>query len=164
MLNEELKIGVISDTHVRAIDELPDSLLTTLADVDLIIHAGDFTEKAVLDGLTNLGEVKAVLGNMDSAELRMILPKHDLFTVRGKRIGLIHGWGMPWGLAESVKDLFPDADIIIFGHSHNPVNEEKDGILFFNPGSATDKVFSRYCSFGIIEIEEGNIRAEIIRL
>jgi len=156
MLMKELSIAVVSDTHVRAIDELPDTLLTAMTEVDLIVHAGDFTEKAVLDGLRNLGKVKAVLGNMDSGELREVLPKRDLFTVGWKMIGLVHGWGMPWGLAESVKELFPDADIIIFGHSHEPTNRYIGKTLLFNPGRARN-------SFGLITIGE-EIRAEILKV
>lgn len=156
MLNKDLIIGVISDTHVRTIDELPDSLLTMLTDVDIIIHAGDFTEKAVLDELMNLGKVKAVRGNMDSDELKSILPKQDLFMVRGKRIGLVHGWGMPWGLSESVKGLFPDADIIIFGHSHQATNRYSGGSLLFNPGRARD-------SYGLLTIGK-ETKAEIFKV
>ena len=156
MLKKELRVGVISDTHARALDELPDPLLTTLADVDLIVHAGDFTEKAVLDGLRNLGEVKAVLGNMDSGALRRVLPRHDLFTVGGKRVGLIHGWGVSWGLAERVKELFSDVDIIIFGHSHEPSNRYIGKTLLFNPGRARH-------SFGLLTIGE-ETRAEILKV
>ena len=156
MLIKELRIGVISDTHARTLAELPDTLLTAMTEVDLIVHAGDFTEKAVLDGLRNLGEVKAVLGNMDSGELRKVLPKRDLFTLGGKMIGLVHGWGMPWGLAERVKELFPDADIIIFGHSHEPTNRYIGKTLLFNPGRARN-------SFGLLTIGE-EIKAEILKV
>ena len=155
MLIKELRIGVISDTHARTLAELPDTLLTAMTEVDLIVHAGDFTEKAVLDGLRNLGEVKVVLGNMDSGELRKVLPGQDLFTLGGKRVGLVHGWGMPWGLAERVKELFPDADIIIFGHSHVPTNRYIGKTLLFNPGRARN-------SFGLLTIGE-EIKAEILK-
>jgi putative phosphoesterase len=73
-----IKIGVISDTH--AISEVPSAILNALATVDLIVHAGDFTEKAVLDGLTAIGQVKAVSGNMDSQELKKALPRHISHT------------------------------------------------------------------------------------
>jgi putative phosphoesterase len=156
MIEKELRIGVISDTHARTMADLPDETLLALSDVDLIVHAGDFTEKAVLDGLMTLGEIKAVAGNMDGGELRRILPRQDLFNYGGKKIGLVHGWGVPWGLAERVRQAFPGADIVIFGHSHEPFNRITGGTLLFNPGRARD-------SFGIITIGD-TVEAEIVRV
>ena len=72
-----MRIGVISDTHVTSFAGLPDKIITALADVDVIIHAGDFTAKAVLDGLKQFREVKAVCGNMDSNELKQLLPDKE---------------------------------------------------------------------------------------
>jgi len=148
-----LRIGVIADTHVRAFSEIPSPILVALARVDLIIHAGDFTETAVLEGLGTLGEVKAVHGNMDSARLKRMLPPKELFIVNGKKIGLIHGSGGPWGMADRVRRMFKDVDIIIFGHSHQPYNQFIGGSLLFNPGRARD-------SFGLLTIDD-EIKAEI---
>ena len=151
-----MRIGVLSDTHATSFAELPDKILATLAEVDMIIHAGDFTTKSVLDGLRQLGEVRAVHGNMDSNELKQFLPQKELFVVRGKRIGITHGWGSPDGIEDRVGNLFSDADIIVHGHSHYSKNEVINGILFFNPGRARD-------SFGILTIGE-QVNGEIIRL
>jgi hypothetical protein len=137
-------------------DELPARVRMALAGVDLIVHAGDFTEKAVLDGLKALGEVKAVHGNMDSAELKRLLPEKELFVVKGRKVGLIHGSGGPWGIAGRIRQLFEDADVIIFGHSHEPCHLYLQGSLMFNPGRARD-------SFGLLTIDD-EINAEIIRL
>jgi len=150
-----MKLGIISDTHVRTIDEIPVSIRNALADVDLIIHAGDFTHKAVLDGLRTMGQVKAVRGNMDSAELKRILPERDVFEVNNKKIGLIHGSGIPWGIAERVKKQFTGVDIIVFGHSHEPYNRHIGGALLLNPGQAKS-------SFGLLTIDDG-IKAHILR-
>lgn len=147
-------IGVISDTHVKTIDEIPATILKALAGVDLIVHAGDFTERAVLDGLKTIGEVKAVSGNMDSGELKRMLPQKELFVVSGKNIGLIHGWGGPWGIAARVREMFTDVALIIYGHSHEPWNQFIRGSLLFNPGRARD-------SFGLLRIDN-EIKAEII--
>ena len=95
-----MKIGVISDTHARLLSEVPSAIVNALATVDLIVHAGDFTEKAVLDGLTAIGQVKAVSGNMDSQELKKALPRAELFVIGKKKIGLVHGSGGPSGIAE----------------------------------------------------------------
>ena len=149
-----LRIGVISDTHVETLGEIPHPILVALAEVDLIIHAGDFTERAVLEGLRSLGEVKAVYGNMDSDELRVMLPQKELFIVSGKKIGLTHGSGGRWGIADRVKEMFSDVDIIIYGHSHVPSNHYIGRSLLFNPGRARD-------SFGLLTIDD-EIKAEII--
>ncbi len=154
MVRHELRIGVIADTHTRTFADVPDTILRALAEVDLIVHAGDFTEKVVLDGLRSLSEVKAVLGNMDSGELMRILPRHDSFTVNGKKIGLTHGSGSPWGIERRVWEMFTDADIIIFGHSHQPTRQFIGGTLLFNPGRARN-------SFGLLTVGE-EIKAEIL--
>jgi len=151
-----MKIGAISDTHAASLAEVPDRILRTLAEVDLIIHTGDFVSRDVLDGLKQLGEVKAVQGNMDSEELKRILPEKEILEIEGKRIGLIHGWGSPYGLDERVGEMFDNVDIIVYGHSHNPQNEVKNGILFFNPGRAKN-------SFGILTIGK-DVRGEIVNL
>ena len=151
-----MRIGVISDTQVPSFEEIPDRILITLADVDLIIHAGDFVTLDVLDGLKRLGEVKAVRGNMDSGEIKRILPEKELLLIEGKRIGIALGSGSPYGIEDRVSRLFEDVDVIIYGHSHQPENEIKKGILFFNPGQARN-------SFGVLTV--GNdIEGEIIRL
>lgn len=150
-----MKLGIISDTHARTIDEIPVVIREALANVDIIIHAGDFTQKAVLDGLRSIGQVKAVFGNMDSIELKKILPEKDLFEASGKKIGLIHGTGAPWGIAERVRKQFSGVDIIVFGHSHEPHNHYVQGVLLINPGQAKN-------SFGLLTIDDG-IRADIFR-
>jgi putative phosphoesterase len=142
-----MKIGVISDTHARTIEGIPKSILKALETVDLIIHAGDFTNEAVLVGLRTMGKVKAVRGNMDSAELKRILPERIVFEVSGKKIGLVHGSGTPWGIAERVKAQFTGVNIVIFGHSHEPCNRYIQGVLLFNPGPARN-------SFGLLTIDE----------
>jgi len=151
-----MRIGVVSDTHATSLAQLPDRILLTLAEVDLIIHAGDFITKDVLDGLKRLGEVKAVRGNMDSEELKRILPEKELLVIGGRRIGVTHGWGSPYGIDDRVGRMFKDVDIIVYGHSHYSQNEVKRGILFFNPGQARN-------SFGILTIDE-EVKGEIINL
>jgi len=151
-----MKIGVVSDTHATSFTQFPDQILRTLAEVDLIIHTGDFVARDVLDGLKRLGEVKAVQGNMDSEELKQILPEKEILEIEGKRIGIIHGWGSPYGIDDRVGGMFDDVDIIVYGHSHYSQNEVKRGILFFNPGRAKN-------SFGILTIDQ-EVSGEIINL
>jgi putative phosphoesterase len=151
-----MRIGVVSDTHATSLAQLPDRILLALAEVDLIIHAGDFVTKDVLDGLKRLGELKAVRGNMDSEELKRVLPEKELLVIEGKRIGITHGWGSPYGIDDRVGRMFEDVDIIVYGHSHYSQNEVKKGILFFNPGQARN-------SFGILTVGE-EVKGEIINL
>jgi putative phosphoesterase len=151
-----MRLGVISDTHVSSIAELPERVVEALKEVDIIIHAGDFVVKEVLDGLKRIGEVRAVCGNMDSAELKEFLPEKELLEIEGKKVGIIHGWGSPYGIDDRVGQEFSGVDIIIYGHSHYPQNESRNGVLFFNPGSA------RF-SFGILTIGT-EVKGEIIKL
>jgi putative phosphoesterase len=162
-----MKIGVISDTHIpiRA-NDIPSKLLEAFKNVDMIIHAGDLVELNVLDALKAIcRDVKAVWGNMDPSEVKKYLPEKQIVTAGKYRIGVTHGSGSPAYLIETVNDVFKDdkVDIIIFGHSHYPVNEKRGRILYFNPGSLTDRMFSNFNSFGIIEINE-DIKARIVRI
>jgi hypothetical protein len=151
-----MRIGVVSDTHVTSLDEIPDRILLALVEVDLIIHTGDFVTHDVLDGLKRLGEVKAVRGNMDSEELKQILPEKELLLIEGKRIGITHGWGSPYGIDNRIRGRFEDVDVIVYGHSHQSQNEVKKGVLFFNPGQARN-------SFGILTVGR-EVKGEIIKL
>lgn len=151
-----MKIGVLSDSHVVSFDQLHSKILAALADADLIVHAGDFVAKDVLDGLRQIGEVRAVRGNMDSDELKALLPEKELLEVEGRKLGIIHGWGSPYGIDDRVGSVLNGVDIIIYGHSHYPQNETKNGVFFFNPGPARS-------SFGILTIG-AEVNGEIIRL
>ncbi|MFC1624295.1 metallophosphoesterase family protein [Candidatus Omnitrophota bacterium] len=162
-----MKIGVLSDTHIPVkFSQLPPSLLKALEGCGLILHAGDLTDPSVLEPLKKISKVEAVYGNMDSKETVSLLKDRRIFTVKGKRICLIHGYGRPDDLVGVLKEEFlkENPDIIVFGHSHMPMNEYIDGVLFFNPGSATDTIFAPYRSYGIIEIEGGKINATIHKL
>lgn len=162
-----MKIVVLSDTHIpQAAEELPHKIYDELKSADLLLHAGDITSLIFLKNLQKLAKgIKAVYGNMDCPSLRKILPKKEVIKVNGFTIGLIHGWGSPSGLVDLVEKEFQEKkpDIIIFGHSHQPLCLNKNGILFFNPGSPTDKVFSEANSYGIIYIND-SIDAKIVRL
>jgi putative phosphoesterase len=151
-----MKIGVLSDTHIHLAEEIPAEVIAAFSKMDLIVHAGDFVGSAVLDGLKQLGEVKAVYGNVDSMKLRSLLPEKDVFTVGSKRIGLTHGWGSPEGIENRVKELLGEVDIIIYGHSHRAKIEQIGKVLFFNPGPG-------WQSFGILTINE-DVKGEIVRI
>jgi putative phosphoesterase len=162
-----MKIGVISDTHIplRAKD-LPEQIMSVFKGMDMVIHAGDLEDPEVLKKLKLVcSNVKAVWGNMDPEEVKRSLPEKLVIKAGKYRIGLMHGYGAPANLVNVLLTAFKDdaVDLIIFGHSHCPFNEKRQDILFFNPGSATDKVFSPYNSYGIIEIND-EIKANIVRI
>ena len=146
-MKQDSKIGVISDTHVRSFEELPEALVKALAECDLIIHAGDIINMKVIRGLEDLAPVIAVHGNMDQPEVWSALPDRRIIEAAGRKIGVVHGSGGPEEVWKRVKTLFSEVDIIIFGHTHEPMNKSVDGVLLFNPGRASQ-------SYGIIEIGE----------
>jgi len=162
------KIGVISDTHMpgRAVG-LPQKMLDDFKTADMVIHVGDLVELAVLRQLESCCKnVTAVWGNMDGPEVREKLQEKKIIKIGKYKIGIMHGAGHPGKLVELLSRQFKDdaVDVIIFGHSHLPLNERKGGILFFNPGSPTDKIFSPFNSYGIIEIDDDKIEAKIIEI
>jgi putative phosphoesterase len=162
-----MKIGVIADTHIsEASGKLPEEVLSAFKDVDLIIHAGDLVDLRVLDMLQRLAkEVRAVYGNMDPGEVRVKLPAKQVISIGKHRVGLMHGYGNPRMLLDVLAKEFKGdkVSLIIFGHSHEPLNLKRGDCLYFNPGSPTDKVFAPYNSFGIIEIND-KIEARIIKI
>ncbi len=147
-----MKIGVISDTHLNTFDDRLEKIVEDhFHDVDLVLHAGDIVDLELLDVFKG-GEVYAVSGNMDHASVREIFPEKRIVEVEGRRIGLIHGWGSPHGLEEKILREFEDVECIVYGHTHRAVNEIKDGVLLFNPGSPTDRRFAKHNSVGILDI------------
>ena len=159
-----MRIGVKSDTHIPVTtDKLPAGLLDALGGCDLILHAGDLIDLNVINELKKVSKVEAVRGNMDQQDT---LENKKTLNIAGKKICLMHGYGSPKKLTEILKKEFSDQkpDIIVFGHSHAPMNQCIDGVLFFNPGSPTDTVFAPYRSYGIIEIDKKEINAKIYKL
>jgi len=146
-----MKIAIISDTHLtRVTDEFRSYTKRVFGDADVLVHAGDMTSGVVYDYLSNW-DIRAVRGNMDEAELRASLPEKRVEEIAGVRIGIIHGWGSPHGLEDAVLGEFTGVDVIIFGHTHSPLNIKKGGVHLFNPGSYRGG-HSRRGTAGIAEI------------
>lgn len=162
-----MKIVVISDTHMHEHSEyLPLKLLEEIKGADMLVHAGDFVNSALLTELKSLcSNMHAVWGNMDPQDVRARLPEKDIFKVGKYKIGLVHGCGAPNQMRGLLIQIFKDdkLDIIIFGHAHVSCNETIGDVLFFNPGSPTDKVFASVNSYGIIEIND-KLQARIVNL
>lgn len=158
-----MRIAALSDSHVSSLAELPGDLVEELRRVDLIIHAGDYTARQLVDDLRRLGPFRGVAGNMDSMSIRAELPERDIVEVQGQRIGIIHGSGSPVGIAQRVRAQFADdVDAIVYGHSHLAGSEIIRGALVFNPGSATGRFPASYASLGILTIDEHGIRGQIV--
>ncbi|MBM3302470.1 MAG: metallophosphoesterase [Deltaproteobacteria bacterium] len=161
-----MRIGVISDTHLRVPDDLLEHILVDLfAGADMILHAGDIVTRRVLDRLEEAGVV-AVCGNMDDYEVLGSIPQVRTLSVAGKRLGLIHGWGSKEGLPQRILARFgPDRpDIIVYGHSHVPFYGEVEGTFMFNPGAASQNRYLASATVGILEISEEKIDGDILTL
>lgn len=158
-----MRIGVISDTHLRGVSpRLMDLFRDHLSDVDMIIHAGDLVSVEVVDFLS-LKPIHVVQGNMDNEDVKERFPLKKLIEVMGFRLGLIHGWGSPFGIEKRVRSEFDDVHAIIYGHSHRPANHIDKGVMFFNPGTATGFSMSGSNSVGILDIEQ-TIEGTIVRV
>ena len=161
-----MRILVLSDTHIpRAAHGLPEVILDQIKKSDMVLHAGDFVDEEVFDNIIRLNKnLHAVYGNMDSQGLRRRLKEKEVVAAGKFKIGLIHGYGAPKDLIQTVRGEFKNVDAIVFGHSHSAVNTEKDGMLFFNPGSPTDTIFAKTNTYGILEVTEKGIEGTVVRL
>ena len=156
-----MRIAVLTDTHLRVGKSLPRFVWEQLTQIDMIIHAGDLTHMDLLEELSCIAPVRAVRGNCDGLDIS--LPDRDVIECETLRIGLIHGdSGKGKSTPERAYHAFKDTsvDIIVFGHSHTPFMEWRDGILMFNPGSPTDKRRELQYSFGLLELQQGQVKAK----
>ncbi|MCG3585187.1 metallophosphoesterase [Clostridioides difficile] len=156
-----MKIGIVSDTHMMI--KNMEKTIPYLKECDLIIHAGDnFTDSRYIHSMTNVGII-AVKGNCDFDAVE----EEVVFEVANKTIFLCHGdkYGVKYGtnmLEKKATEV--DADIVIFGHTHTPFREIKDGVLYIKPGSTSLPRGVSYKSFVIMNIEEDDIKIEEIRI
>jgi putative phosphoesterase len=159
-----MKIGVISDTHLRKpTPELYELQHTVFSDVSMILHAGDLTELEVLDAFSDK-EVVAVQGNMDSGAVRDQLASKEIIEIEGFRIGLIHGLGHPFRMPKKIVGGFDHVDVIVYGHTHRADNHMRDGILFFNPGAFSGRFpFTGRGSVGVLTLGE-KVSGQIIKI
>lgn len=150
------RVVVLSDTHIRAGGgrRLPDAVYALLDGADAVLHAGDIVSADVLHELSGFAPVHAVLGNNDLDPALSHLPETRIVEIDSVRIGMIHDSGPREGRAARMRRLFPDADAVVFGHSHIPWNEPGlDGQLLFNPGSPTDKRMQPVHTAGLIVVD-----------
>ena len=152
---------VIADTHIpRRARALPEGLIPYLERADLVVHAGDLMDPALLDELAAYAPVRAVRGNLDPLDLD--LPESLEFELGDFRVAMIHDSGRKQGRRARLRRRFPDARVVVFGHSHIPFLEDEDGLMLLNPGSPTDKRRQPRHTFALLHAEEGRVRAEIL--
>jgi putative phosphoesterase len=132
---------------------------------DLILHGGDIATAEALADIEAIGPpVCAVRGNVDSAELEDRLPEALTVDAGGARIALLHDAGPAPRRLERMRARFPDADALVFGHSHIPLHEQDDGFQIFNPGSPTDRRRQPRHTMGIARAEDGTLAFEHVAL
>jgi uncharacterized protein len=155
--------AVVADTHMpRRARSLPEGLIPHLQRADLILHAGDLMDPALLEDLAAYAPTRAVRGNLDPPEAG--LPETLEFDFGGVRVAMIHDSGTKRGRRSRMQRRFPQARIVVFGHSHIPWLEDQDGLLLLNPGSPTDRRRQPDYTFVLLWAEDGEVAAEILAL
>jgi putative phosphoesterase len=159
-------IAVIADTHMpRGSRRLPDACVERIRASDLLLHAGDIATAGVLADLEAIGPpVKAVHGNIDAPDLRERLPETVTVDADGARIAMVHDAGPSKRRIERMRRRFPDAQAVVFGHSHIPLHETQDDFQIFNPGSPTERRRQPRHTMGLATAESGHVRFELITL
>ena len=159
-------VAIISDTHLpRGARRLPDDCVARLRAADLILHAGDISTVGVLRELEALGPpVAAVHGNVDEPALTELLPAERTVEADRARIAITHDTGPKAGRLQRLRTRFPDADAVVFGHSHIPLHEERDGFAIFNPGSPTERRRSPHHTMGVATVDHAQITFELLEL
>jgi putative phosphoesterase len=155
MPEKRLTLGVISDTHGLLRPEAVDALRGS----DRILHSGDIGASEILEVLAQIAPVTAVRGNVDTARWARSLPETEVVEAGGVSIYILHD--------RSRLDLKPEAAgfrVVIYGHSHQPKIEERNGVLYFNPGSAGPRRFHLPVSVGRLTIAAGKVQAQLVEL
>jgi putative phosphoesterase len=148
----------------RGTRRLPEACLQELERADLILHAGDFTGASVLEELLKFAPVEAVHGNMDDAELRALLPARRVVEIAGHRVGMIHEPGPRTGREARLTALFPDCELVIYGHTHLPELLTVSGTCLLNPGSPTERRRAPAHTMATITVSNGHLDTNICSL
>lgn len=162
-----VRVLVVADTHLTAasLDRLPSEVWGLADDADVVLHAGDVLDQAVLDAFAARAELHAVLGNNDRGLVGR-LPIEVHLEVGGVPIAMVHETGATAGRERRLRARYPDADLVVFGHSHQPVIHRSDlGQLLVNPGSPTQRRRQPVHTVAWLELAAGDVvRAEIVEV
>ncbi len=162
-----MRVVLLSDTHApRFWKGLPPAVAEHLVGADLILHAGDVCVPSVLDELAAYAPVRVVQGNNDGPEVAAWGATETLeLELDGLRVAMVHDAGTKQGRTARMHRRFPEADLVVFGHSHIPLDETGDGLRIVNPGSPTDKRRQPFRTLGVLEVRDARIeRLEIVPL
>jgi uncharacterized protein len=160
-----MRVVALADTHApRRWKSCPPLVAEQLRQADVILHAGDVCTAAVLDELSEYAPVLAVAGNNDGPDVAAWGAKPALLAdLGGLRVAMIHDSGAAPGRLRRLRRQFPGVDLVVFGHSHIPLDAEADGLRIFNPGSPTDRRRQPHGTVGVLRIEAGLlVTADII--
>ena len=165
-MTSRVRALVISDTHIPDFAKrLPEAVLDEAKRSDVILHAGDVTSPEVLDELAAHAPVHVALGNNDGADVRRWGAREELqLELGGVLVGMLHDSGPSKGRERRMRRRFPDADVVVFGHSHIPIDTELEGQRLFNPGSPTWKRRQPQASYGVLELRNGRVEPRIVPL
>jgi putative phosphoesterase len=154
-----VRVVVLADTHApRRWRSCPPRVARELRGADFILHAGDVCTAAVLDELAQYAPVAAVVGNNDGPDVAGwgAMPTADL-NLDGLRVAMLHDSGPAAGRLARMRRAFPRSDLVVFGHSHIPLEESGYGLRIFNPGSPTDRRRQPHGTLGLLRIESGEL-------
>jgi putative phosphoesterase len=154
-----MNVVVLSDTHApRRWKRCPDAVAAYLRTAELILHAGDVCVPSVLDELARYAPVKVVLGNNDGPDVAAWgAPETLEFELDGLPVAMIHDSGPAARRTARMHRRFPGAELVVFGHSHIPMDETGDGVRIFNPGSPTDRRRQPHGTIGLLRIDDARI-------
>jgi putative phosphoesterase len=154
-----MRVVVLSDTHSpRRWKGLPPAVADQLVGADAILHAGDVCTADVLELLSGFAPVSAVMGNNDLPEVAAWGAPPELeLELAGLRVAMIHDSGQATGRPARMRRRFPQADLVVFGHSHIPMDVPDAEVHIFNPGSPTDRRRQPHGTLGVLEIEDGRL-------
>ena len=154
-----MRVAVLADTHApRRWKSCPPQVAAHLRGADLILHAGDVCTADVLDELAAYAPVRAVRGNNDGPDVAAWgAPERLEFDLDGLRVAMIHDSGPSAGRPARLRRRFPAADLVVFGHSHIPLDHAGNGQRIFNPGSPTDRRRQPQGTLGLLEIAGGRL-------
>jgi len=158
---------LLADTHVpKRARDLPPEVWAAVDDADLVVHAGDWVVPELLDRLEErAARLLGVWGNNDGPRLRERLPEVGTAVVEGVRLGVVHETGPSSGRETRMRALYPDLDLLVFGHSHIPWDTFVAGLRLLNPGSPTDRRRQPYCTYMTLTLGDGAVHdVELHRL
>jgi len=156
-----MRVAVLSDTHApRHWKTLPVRVAEIVTGVDLILHAGDVCVPQVLDELAAFAPVRVVLGNNDGFDIAAWgAPEKIELDLDGLAVAMIHDSGPAQGRIRRMRRRFPEADLVVYGHSHIPMDLTENGLRIFNPGSATDRRRQPHGTVGLLQIRAGRVES-----